>query len=60
MTTQLRTLADIEMSIEAKEQELKHVEKELDKLHDREGQVRTELQHLEIQRTRLQNLVSSQ
>lgn len=53
MTTKLRTLDDIENEWQSKMAELTGLESKLLELHEKEWQIRTELQHLEIQRERL-------
>lgn len=53
MTTQMRTLDDIENEWQSKMAELTGLESKLLDLHEKEWQIRTELQHLEIQRERL-------
>lgn len=53
MNTEMRTLDDIENEWQAKMAELSGVENNLLKMHEKEWELRTDLQHLEIQRTRL-------
>lgn len=55
----LKTMADIDREYQAKEQALKRVEAKLTELHILEDDLRTELQHLEIQRERLKQLQAS-
>lgn len=52
----IKTLSEIEQQMHEKHQELARIHDEQAKLLEREGAVRTELQHLEIQRGRLQQL----
>lgn len=49
----VKTIEEIDGDYQAKMAELTGVEAKLRKLQDREGEIRTELSHLEIQRTRL-------
>lgn len=53
MTTPMRTLEDIENEYQSKWAELTGIETKLLELHEKEWEIRTSLQHLEIQRERL-------
>lgn len=55
MKFKMRTLDDIENDRQAKMAELSGVETRLLELHDKEHEIRTELQHLEVQKERLES-----
>ena len=56
----IKTLEQVEAEIKFKLAELAHVEGKLAEIHDKEGQIRTELQHLEIQRQRLIGIMGTE
>lgn len=56
MTTSIRTLNQVEDEIQTQTWKLKDVEKRKAKLLDEEGDIRTKLTHLTIQRQRLLDL----
>lgn len=56
MTEGLKTLTDIKTDIEMNQQRLSLLEADLLGLHEKEWVIRTELQHLEIQRERLEGV----
>lgn len=53
MTNGPKTLAEVDAEWEAKMAELTGLESRLLEMHEKEWRIRTELQHLEIQRERL-------
>ena len=54
MTNGLKTMKDLEADEQALLAELTGLENALLMMHDKEWQIRTELQHIEIQKSRLQ------
>ena len=54
MTSKINTLQDIENEHQSKMSELTGLEAKLLELHQKEWEIRTELQHLEIQKERLE------